>query len=93
MNIFAVHYVYDPERSAEVAEIRPTHRKFLASLFEKGELLASGPWGDGEALIVIPADSEAAALERLDADPFYQAGVILERTAKPWKVIYGPWES
>lgn len=93
MSIFAVNYVYDPERSDEVAEIRPKHREFLASLFEKKELLASGPWGDGEALIVIPADSEAAALARLNDDPFHQAGVIVERTAKPWKVIYGPWEN
>ena len=89
--IFAVHYVYDPSRSEDLARIRPEHRAFLRSLYESGSLLASGPFGDGEALIIVRADEDAHALALLNPDPLHAAGIILSRTATEWNPVIGPW--
>lgn len=89
--IFAVHYVYDPSRSADLARIRPDHRVFLRSLYESGALLASGPFGEGEALIIVRADESTQALELLNSDPLNVAGIILSRTATEWNPVISPW--
>ncbi|MDR6938804.1 YciI family protein [Arcanobacterium hippocoleae] len=92
MNIIAVNYVYDPEKSAELNQHRPAHREFLRSLFDAAQLLASGPLGTDEALIIVRAESPESALEILAADPLYEADIILKRTAQPWNPVIGPWE-
>ncbi|MCI5826294.1 MAG: YciI family protein [Arcanobacterium sp.] len=90
--IFAVHYLYDPQRTDDLARIRPEHRTFLRSLYEAGALLASGPLGSDEALIIVHAESVASALELLAPDPLNKAGVIATRTAQQWQPVIGPWE-
>lgn len=67
---------------------RPTHRAYLTSLLEKGQLAASGPFEDGYgALIVYNADSPEQADQLLKADPFHAAGVFVRWTIRPWKVV------
>lgn len=89
--IFAVHYVYDPARNEDLARIRPEHRAFLHSLFDAEKLLASGPFGSGEALIIVKADTADAALTLLEDDPLNTVGVIAERDAQEWQPVIGPW--
>ena len=89
--IFAVQYVYHPERSEEVARVRPDHRMFLRELYERGDLLASGPTDNGKALIIVRAQDSHGALELLDADPMRIANVIVERSAHAWNPVIGPW--
>ena len=90
MNTIAVQY--HASQLDILATERPAHREFLGKLFEQGTLLASGPMGSNFALIIMNADSPAAALEILKDDPLYIAGVIEERRALPWNAIYGPWD-
>jgi uncharacterized protein YciI len=67
---------------------RPAHRAYLASLIEKNQLFASGPTEDGYgALIVYEADSPEAVDALMKADPFFAAGVFLNWTVRPWKVV------
>lgn len=89
--ICAVEYTYDPDRSAELAELRPRHREFLRSLLESGDLITSGPWLDGApgALLLVRAADADAALELLADDPFQQAGLIAQRTARGWDPVLG----
>ncbi|MDD7465886.1 MAG: YciI family protein [Actinomycetaceae bacterium] len=89
--IFAVRYVYDPKRGEDLARIRPEHRTFLRALHDEGSLLASGPLGEGEALIIILASDATAALELLSPDPLNQAGIIASRSAQQWQPVIGPW--
>lgn len=89
--IFAVHYIYDPQRAEDLARIRPAHRTFLRGLFDEGSLLASGPYASGEALIIVKADTADAALALLDADPLNEAGVIAQRSAHQWQPVISPW--
>lgn len=93
MNTIAIKYIYNSEKSAELSAHRPAHRTFLKSLFEAGKLLASGPLGENEALIILRAENIATALEMLTADPLYQENIILTREAKIWQPVIGPWEN
>ncbi|MCS6864687.1 MAG: YciI family protein [Gemmataceae bacterium] len=68
---------------------RPAHRAYLASLIEKNQLFASGPTDDGfGALIIYEADSAEAVEALIRADPFFQAGVFLRWTVRPWKMVF-----
>lgn len=90
MSIIAVEYTY-VNRPELLAEHRPAHREFLASLRADGTLVASGPLGDaGEsALLLLRAEAPEQALGLLDRDPFLAVGVIAERTAQVWNVVIG----
>ena len=92
--IIAVEYVYHQDRTAEIDEVRPTHREFLRGLLEGGALLASGPFVGVDApgaLLILRASSRAEALAILDDDPFAQHGLIAERSAREWNPVLGPW--
>lgn len=90
--IYVVHYYYDPQHAEDLAQLRPDHRKFLRSLFDAGQLLASGPYSDHEALIVLRTASAESALALLTEDPLYRAGgIIAKRTATQWQPVIGPW--
>lgn len=87
---FAVQYTYSDD-AAELDRVRPEHRAFLAMLTE-GPLLASGPYVDAEqpsALLILKADSVAEVEELLDADPFWEAGLIRGRDVTEWNPLIG----
>lgn len=91
MKIIAVRYIYDPEQSQALAAHRPAHREFLRHLYETGSLLASGPLDQHEALIVVRAENPDLAITLLEKDPLHVQGIILEREAKVWNPVIGPW--
>jgi uncharacterized protein len=95
MPIHAVTYVY-ADRPADLDAARPDHRAFLRSLHADGTLLASGPLpatadAPAGALIVLDVDSPAAVATVLDADPFAHAGLVANRTVRPWSPVIGDW--
>ena len=90
--VYAVTYVYDPEREADVVKARPEHREFLRGLYAAKKLLASGPTDNGKALLIVRADDAAGVLALLDPDPMRLAGVITHREAIGWNAVIGPWE-
>jgi len=74
---------------ALVESHRPAHRLYLTSLIEKNQLFASGPTEDGYgALIIYEADSPEAVEALMKADPFCKAGVFLNWTVRPWKMVF-----
>jgi uncharacterized protein len=80
-----IEYLQDKET---VERLRPVHRQYLASLKEKGQLAASGPFADGSgALIVYEAESAAAAEAILKGDPFHTNGVFLKWQLRPWNTV------
>lgn len=92
MAIYAVKYEYDPRKAEALAQHRPEHRVFLRTLFESGDLLASGPLGENGALIVVRAADPNGALEMLKNDPLQLNEVILHRSVAEWTPVNGPWE-
>ncbi|WP_284979954.1 YciI family protein [Arthrobacter sp. fls2-241-R2A-200] len=90
MTVFAVEYVYVAESDAVRDETRPAHRAWLGDLAEAGQLLASGPYGDGAgALLVFKAAGEAALTDLLMKDPFAEAGVIAGIRTTEWSPVIG----
>ena len=91
MPVFAVTYSYAASPEA-LAEIRPIHREYLATLLTQGILLASGPFvGSDGALLIVKAASVNEVAELLDNDPFDIAGFIGERAITEWNPVFGPW--
>jgi uncharacterized protein YciI len=80
-----IEYLQDP---AKVQSLRPVHRQYLASLRERGQLAASGPFTDGSgALIVYEASSPEEAEKLLQGDPFHQNGIFLKYVLRPWNLV------
>lgn len=91
MTYFAVEYVYDPAATETMDRIRPEHRAYLGSLVDRGVNIASGPWvGAGAgALLLFDCESKEEVRKLLDRDPFWEAGVITERTIRQWNPVLG----
>jgi uncharacterized protein len=80
-----IEYLQD---KAKIAEVRPVHRQYLASLKAKGQLAASGPFTDDSgALIVYEAATKEEAEAILKADPFNQAGIFVKYVMRPWNTV------
>ena len=73
---------------AKIQSIRPVHRQYLATLRERGQLAASGPFTDDSgALLVYEAASAEEAEKILQGDPFHQNGIFLTYTLRPWNPV------
>jgi uncharacterized protein YciI len=80
-----IEYSRDQEK---IQALRPTHRQYLATLRERGQLAASGPFTDDSgALIVYEAASAAEAEKLLQGDPFHQNGIFLTYVLRPWNPV------
>ncbi|MEU0877674.1 YciI family protein [Lentzea sp. NPDC005914] len=88
---FAVELVFGSDREKRLA-VRPAHREYIASLAEKGVVLAAGPYADDTgALIIYEAVDEAALKEIISADPYTPANVIIKWEIRVWNVVLGSW--
>jgi uncharacterized protein YciI len=80
-----IEYAQD---KAKIAAVRPVHRQYLASLKEKGQLAASGPFTDDSgALIVYEAATREDAEALLRGDPFHQNGIFVSWQLRPWNTV------
>ncbi|MEJ7837276.1 MAG: YciI family protein [Thermomicrobiales bacterium] len=88
MAIFAVNLTFTSDTDKRLAT-RPTHREYLKTLLDAGKLVESGPFTDDSgALMVYEAPDLAAAEAQLAADPYAQAGGIIERsTINEWNIV------
>ncbi|MDP9999883.1 MULTISPECIES: YciI family protein [Pseudarthrobacter] len=90
MTVFAVEYVYAADSTAALDEHRPAHRAWLAGLAEGGQLLTSGPYGDGAgALLIFKVQDETRLNELLKQDPFAIAGTIAGIRTAEWTPVIG----
>ncbi len=81
----SIEYLQD---AAVVEAHRPAHRAYLTGLLEKGQLFASGPYGDGSgALIIYEAATKEDAEQILRGDPFCQNGIFLNWQLRPWNPV------
>ena len=84
---FAAIIEYTQDK-AKIAEIRPTHRQYLTSLRERGQLAASGPFTDDSgALIIYEAATREEAEKLLQGDPFHKNAIFLQYQLRPWNPV------
>lgn len=64
------------------------HAAFIDRLVDAGFIVLGGPLVDeGGAMIVVEAGSEAEVHERLQADPWYEQGVLVLMSVKRWEIF------
>ena len=84
---FAAIIEYSQDK-AKIAAHRPVHRQYLATLRERGQLAAAGPFTDDSgALIIYEAGSKEDAEKLLRADPFHASGIFLRWQLRPWNPV------
>jgi uncharacterized protein YciI len=84
---FAAIIEYSQDK-AKIQSLRPTHRQYLATLRERGQLAASGPFTDDSgALIIYEAVSAEEAEKILQGDPFFHNGIFLKYVLRPWNPV------
>ena len=90
MPLHAVLYRY-ADAPARLDEHRPAHKGYLASLFEQGRIVISGPLTDGApgALLILQAADAEHVAALLDKDPFWALGLIAHREIRSWKPFFG----
>ena len=69
-------------------KVRADHLTYLSSLGDK--MKAAGPFLDENgspagSMVIVEADSSAAAKEMASADPYAKAGLFSEVEIKPWR--------
>lgn len=90
MTVYAVEYTYTNDTQT-LDRVRPEHRAFLRGRLETGQLLASGPYADGGALLLFSVPSRTELDDLLAADPFASVGVIAGLSVREWSPVIGPW--
>ena len=91
MTLHAVLYRYSTDTAA-LDEHRPAHKDYLRSLYERGDIVVSGPLAEGGgpgALLILDADDIDAVAALLDQDPFHALGLIAEREIRRWNPAFG----
>ncbi|HWG41305.1 MAG TPA: YciI family protein [Gemmataceae bacterium] len=80
-----IEYIQDKDK---IQSIRPTHRQYLSTLRERGQLAAAGPFTDDSgALIVYEAASVEEAEKLLQGDPFHQNKIFVTYVLRPWNPV------
>ena len=80
-----IEYIRDKDK---IAQVRPIHRQYLATLKQNGQLAAAGPLTDDSgALIIYEAATEEEALAMLQGDPFHQNGIFVSWKLRPWNPV------
>src|SRR5262245_4599066 len=65
------------------------HAAFMDALVDDGFIVLGGPLGEDGALLIVHSDTEAAARERLAADPWERSGLLEITWIEPYEVLLG----
>jgi uncharacterized protein len=71
-------------------KIRPIHREYLTSLFERNVLICAGPFTDDSgAMLVYEAESDTALEAILSKDPYWvNTGCLSSVSIKEWNRVF-----
>jgi uncharacterized protein YciI len=84
-DVWVIQATYGPDASELRAPVRPQHLARLARLKAEGTVIEVGGFSDmSGSLLIVRADSEAAAIELARQDVYMQEGVWVELRARPF---------
>lgn len=63
------------------------HAAFIDGLVDEGFIMLGGPFDDGGAMLIVLAESEAAARAKLAADPWYRYELLELVSVKRWEIF------
>jgi uncharacterized protein YciI len=82
-----LQYEYVADMAEKRAPHRQAHLDLIAAYHGDGRIVMAGAVGDPPhaGLLVFRSADDAAAFR--DADPYGEAGLVLEATVEPWTVV------
>jgi len=82
-------YRYVPDMLERRGPYREEHLRRIEELRAAGALIVAGAYGDPPrgGLIGVRGRSREEVLAWSDADPYVGAGLVLERSVEPWKLV------
>ena len=84
---FAVITTYGPDTEKRMAT-RPTHRDYLRTLVDSGNLLHAGPFADDlGARVIFEAESKEQVEGFLADDPYTKAGCLAGAVVREWNRV------
>ena len=79
---------WDPKKSAREQAYWDEHASYMDAMFETGAVILGGPFADRSgSLVIVRADSAAAARELYRDDPWTLHDVLLVDDVKEWIVF------
>ncbi|MGH7840225.1 MAG: YciI family protein [Candidatus Binataceae bacterium] len=80
---------YDgPEGAKLRPSVRPAHLENLKPLIDQGRMIIGGPFTDGAgSLMIVDMESEAAAQEFAQTDPYMKQGVFTRVEVRPFRQV------
>jgi uncharacterized protein YciI len=79
-----VLYETDPAHMAQIPEVFPAHKARCEAFFERGDLLATGPFADPREGAMAVFATREAALEFVEGDPFVRSGIVARSVIRDW---------
>jgi len=77
-----------PEGAKLRPSVRPAHLKNLEPLVAQGRMIIGGPLTDGAgSLMIVDMESEAAARELANHDPYFTQGVFERIEVHPFRKV------
>lgn len=87
MPYFIGEYIYDKE-PAQRDSVRPAHRDYLRTLFDRRKVVLSGPLADeSQGFVVYHAENLEEAEELLKNDPYNTQGGATCKGPREWNVL------
>jgi uncharacterized protein YciI len=77
---------WDPARGIRDQDGFPAHAAFMDALVDDGFVIIGGPLDTGLPLLAVQAPHEQAVRDRLAADPWALAGLLLVSSVRPWSL-------
>jgi uncharacterized protein len=87
--LFAIIGYDGPDGATLRPTVRPAHLEYLKPYVTGGKVRLAGPFTDGSgSLVVIDMESEAAATEFSQGDPYFTEGVFERVEVKPFRQVF-----
>jgi hypothetical protein len=87
--LFAIIGYDGPDGAALRPTVRPKHLEYIRPQVTAGKIRIAGPFTDGSgSLIVIDMETEAAAIEWSQGDPYFTEGVFERVEVKPFRQVF-----
>jgi uncharacterized protein YciI len=78
----------DPAKDTREQPFWDEHAAFIDQLVAEGFILMGGPLVDeGGALLIVNAEDENEAREKLKSDPWFEHGILKLESVKRWQIF------
>jgi len=79
---------WNPKKPVREQAYWGDHARFMDALFDDGMVVLAGPFADGSAsMVILDAESEQAAREIFQNDPWAQKDILVAADVKEWTIF------